>query len=87
MGKENVKAARATLLDTWLEKQEAQCRWQQRVPRVGVMECWILPNVGKILHVMRYQTGGWDVYVPASDAISGVATLAAVEQRFGLPST
>ena len=85
---EQIERTNMSALDQWLAKQEAHCMWQQRIPRVGVLECWCLPRTRKTLSpmvlVQRWDNGGWDIYTQVSGTNDIGETFHAAEQHLGL---
>lgn len=68
--------ARYRLLMDWLKSHHAQCNWQQKVPRIGMLECWTAN--GRVFLVQHYERGaGWEVYIPAHAGTGTLETLAA----------
>jgi len=71
--------ARFALLREWLRSVGATCLWQQRVPRVGMVECWTAN--GRIFMLQTYVKGaGWEIYIPASGSNKTTTTLDAVSR-------
>lgn len=56
--------ARDQLLKDWLDAHDARCMWQQRIPRIGMMECW--QANGRVFLIQHYKDGaGFEVYIPS----------------------
>jgi hypothetical protein len=72
---------RQAKLDAWLDRYEAQCAWDHKLPNGTMAAGWIIN--ARVALTMRFPHGGWDIYTgsPAAD-IPG--TLADAEQRLGL---
>lgn len=73
---------RDAALSDFLTASGARCMWQQRVPMVGVLECFAVN--GRIFITQRYQDSprgavtGWDVFIPANTDGRIAATLDAL---------
>lgn len=78
-GLEAAENARSDMLKDWLRSQKAQCNWQQKVPRIGMMECWIAN--GRVFIVQHYdRLAGWEIYIPAHAGTSTINTLEAASR-------
>lgn len=53
------------MLDAWLDRHNARCMWQRRTAAhkgANMAEGWLFPN-GSLAVVVRYNGGGWDIFV------------------------
>jgi hypothetical protein len=68
-------------LDAWLDKHNARCMWDRKLPNGTIFAVWQIGN--GIAVTMRYANGGWEMFTGCGDGRIG-ATLADAEERLGL---
>lgn len=67
----------------WLDRVNARALWEQRVKGIGLLAAYAVN--GRVAIVQTYdRTGGFEVFVPASQSGRIDATLAAAEVALGL---
>ena len=67
-----------------LHELGAGCLWQQRIPRIGLLEAWALGGASLqqcVVLVMHYADGhGFEVYMPAAHTNKVADTFAALKK-------